>query len=234
VTLTLPASASTGDTIWVEDAENSFGTYNCTISGSSNITGLTYSAASSVVLNAPGNDATLVYDGSVWRCKQVKQGHWKTTVASSTASVAFTGLPNDFYWWLSVQNLSGTVTDPSIVIGYGATPTYITAGYYGATGDSGANTVRNSISTTAAFISKNTGTIGSYGGHVFAQVTASTSGNLMFMVVGQYSLQAVGSGSFHWDNGIASGSTLTAIKFQANGAFTFSGTLRLEWNKNNV
>jgi hypothetical protein len=94
--LSLPASPVAGDAVEVKDATNSFGAHNLTVLGDGhNIDGVTYSGASSITLNAPGNDARFVFNGSTWKCSQVADGVWSAQTVSAVQSVTMAGLSGD-------------------------------------------------------------------------------------------------------------------------------------------
>lgn len=223
-TVTLPASPATGDIVEVQDATNSFGAFNLTVAGNGNtITGNTFSGSSSIVLNAPGNNAVFTYVGSgVWKCVQVAQGHWSTQVASSSTAISFTGLPGlDMDFRLLVENFTGGGTDPGIRVGYGATPTYLTGAgdYYGLP--------RNATDSSYKFAPSGTLT-----NVATVDITVYTKSKTIIAFNSFAVMPGVSTTVSGGQTVTALTTDLTAIQFRS--ATAFSGTLHLKWMKHNV
>jgi len=117
ITVTLP-SGNTGDTIRVVDARGTFSTNNLTISGSSNVDGSNFTGASSVVLKVNGEDATLVWNGSLWDC--VRNSDF-------SRSARFFQPPPDVTGWTWVNQGTATITQ----VGGAGTPALLSVPHNG-------------------------------------------------------------------------------------------------------
>jgi hypothetical protein len=124
-TITLPTSG----VVEIRDAKGTFGANNLIIQAASgqSLSGTTYSGSSSVALNAPGNNATILCNLAIANVQQVASGVWSNVTAAGAASIQFTGLPSrmDFDWEINQLTSSASVT-PYASVGTGAGPTWNT------------------------------------------------------------------------------------------------------------
>jgi hypothetical protein len=124
-TITLPTSG----VVEIRDAKGTFGADNLIIQGASgqSLSGTTFSGSSSVALNAPGNNATILCNATIANVQQVASGVWSNVTATGVASIQYTGLPSrmDFDWEIN-QLTSSASAKPYASVGTGAGPTWST------------------------------------------------------------------------------------------------------------
>lgn len=224
-TITLPTSG----VVQIADAKGSFGTNNLTIAAASGqtLSGLTYTGAASIALNAPGNNATVLCGTNTANVQQVAQGVWGQTVASGAASVAWTGLPSNVIWTFNTMNaMSSSAANYYFRVGTGTAPTYISTGYFTelvtSTGTAFYTGQSSGYLTNNASIHMTSATPISY--RIYTAPSAGQTTWSGFFGYGPY--MTVGGTT-------AQSAPVTAIQF-APSAGTISGTFSLAWDKLNV
>ena len=213
------------------DTALSFGVNPLTISAPSSaavLNGITYSSATSVVLNAPGNDAVCYGNGTAIKVKQVTTGVWSSDVASSASSFAFTGLPAHYQYDLHVDNVATSASGQILFeVGYGSPITYETGSNYNNAGFNGDNSVTNALSA-------NVGVLGSipyqsWSGNGIIDASFYSSGpEVNVQSISNYN----GARTFTQIN--MTSSPFSGFNIITNASQTFSGIFTLSWKKLNV
>lgn len=198
------------------------------------------SAVQTVAPGASGN--VLTSDGTTWISAAAGGGGGSITLISTqtitvpTTAVEWTGLSGYDSYMLVVTNPLVTSGDGTLIvqIGTGATPTYLTSGYYTAglvIGSSATNYGSIILLTNASFSSYSSGVILGYTAYTSVSKGISETFFLNGMISDYFSVtgtSAMGNAGGYSSGGINSQNTATAIRLaDRTGGTMTSGTFSL-------